>query len=245
MSAPVLNPAATGTPSVADVLANRHWWRREHPHPHYVARNVFTREFFAAIEAVYDDVLSRGISDGADAHRFSRNMPNSDAYAWDFPPDVQGPLSLFYGREWHDLLATLFGVPATGDVNGALHHHHEGSHDGFVHGDLGVGWFSDQPRPDGINPMDLQRCSYTNGKPRGEDIRARETIRAVTMIYYVGNRGWAPGDGGQTGLYAAKDTPVDAPDAVAPPIDNSLLAFENTPHSWHSFMSTTVGRVAA
>ena len=222
--------------SLERVLAHRRWWRRTEPFRHYAARGVFVPEFFAALSSAYEELLAAGLSPEPDRRRFSRNMPNSDAFAWDFPPDVDGPLAIFYTRAWHDMLAGLFDVPATGDVNGALHHHHTGSSNGFVHGDLGVGWFSDQPQADGINPMDTSRCSYTNGATHAEGVEARETIRAVTMIFYVGNAEWSEGDGGETGLYPTEDTPVDQPAAVAPPIDNSILVFENTPGSWHSFI---------
>jgi hypothetical protein len=224
-------------PKLEDVLANRRWRYRTRPFPHLVARDVFSLEFFSELRQAYEEILANGLSDTRDPARFSRNMPNSDAYAWNFPPALEGSLAIFYTRRWHDMLARLLDVPATGDVNGALHHHHPGSSNGFVHGDLGPGWFTDQPRPDGINPMDLERCSYTSGKVYVADAQARETIRAITMIFYLGNKGWSPGDGGETGLYAAKDTPVEQPVALAPPIDNSILVFENTPASYHSFLT--------
>ena len=236
MSSPA---SATGPPverGLSDVIANRRWWRRRDPHPHLVARDVLRPKIYDDIEQAYEALLDRGLSDTPDPTRLSRNMPNSEAYAWDFPPDIDGPLALFYTRAWHDLLARVVGVRATGDINAALHHHALDSPHGFVHGDLAPGWFSDQPRPDGINPFDLTRCSYTTGAPSAPGIATRETIRAVTMILYIGTRGWTQGDGGETGLYATRDTPVAAPDVAVPPIANSLLVFENTPASYHSFI---------
>jgi hypothetical protein len=66
------------------------------------------------------------------------------------------------------------------------------------------------------------------------------TVRAIAMIYYVGNAPWAPGDGGVTGLYFGPNDPVDRPAKVVPPINNSLLTFECTPKSFHSFISNRV-----
>src|SRR5271156_3485059 len=98
-----------GAPRLCDVLANRRWWRRAEPFAHYTAADVFTPAFYQALETEFQAILKRGA--------FSKCMPNSDAFAWNFPPDVSGNLSIFYSREWHDLLATLTGVDATGDVN--------------------------------------------------------------------------------------------------------------------------------
>jgi hypothetical protein len=131
-------------------------------------------------------------------------------------------------------LADLTGVDATGDVNGALHHHPVKSSEGTVHCDLGVGWFSDQRRPDGINPMDLRRCGYTTGRA-APGARARGTVRTVTMIYYVANPAWCPGDGGETALYDRASQPLNQPSASISPRNNSILVFANTPRSYHSF----------
>jgi 2OG-Fe(II) oxygenase superfamily len=231
--------AAVQSPSsfdLASVLRDRRWVRCETPFPHFRATDVFTSAFYASLEEELQGLLAKGLSPKRDRHRFARNMPNSDAYAWDFPPDIRGALSLFYSLEWHTLLSQLTGVSATGDVNGALHHHQLQSNDGSVHRDVGVGWFSDQRRPDGINPMDLGRCGYTHPNVSSPDIQPHQSVRAVTMIYYFGNPLWRAGDGGGTGLYRTGADPVSMPAAAIPPLNNSLVIFENTPDSWHSFL---------
>jgi hypothetical protein len=227
---PALQP-----PELTAVLADRRWLSRRYPFPHFIARGVFTTEFYRALEAAFQRILAGGLSEGSDPERFSRNMLYSDAYSWNYPPELQGPLAIFYSRDWHDLLARLTKVGATGDVNAALHHHHLSSGNGTVHRDLSVGWFSRQPRADGINPMDLRRCGYTHGDTSEAGIDRRETVRAVTMIYFLANPAWHPGDGGETGLYLNAHDPVGGPAAAIPPLNNSLLVFENTPASYHSF----------
>jgi 2OG-Fe(II) oxygenase superfamily len=216
-------------------IRNRQWWYRSDPFPHFTAMDVFEREVAGELERAFTDVLACGTSSGKDRVRFSQNMIYSDAYSWNFPADVSGPLALFYSREWHDLLVDLTGIRASGDVNGALHHHHLGSTHGTVHRDLNIAWFSDQPRSDGINPMDVRRCSYTHGVT-APGVKGRKVARAVTMIYYLANRPWFPGDGGETGLYRKATDPVERPAATAPPINNSILIFENGPGSYHSFI---------
>lgn len=210
-------------------LRNRRFWQRKHPFPHFVAHDVFEPTFFSALEAEFRRLLEQGV--------FARNMPNSDAYSWNFPATIDGPLAYFYSRAWHDTIALLSGVRATLDVNGALHHHQVGSLNGSVHNDVGIGYFSDQPRADGVNPMDLSRCDYTSGRMLREEERRtepRRTVRAVTMLLYLCND--EDMRGGETGLYVHRDDPVSQPAAMVAPRNNTMLIFETTPHSWHSFI---------
>lgn len=220
-----------------EILATRRWRHRLSPFPHFAAIDVFVPEFYLTLEKELREILDRGLAEWNDPDRFSRNMLNSNAYAWNFPPDIEGPLAVFYSRGWHDLLSRLTKVECTMDVNGAMHHHQLDSQNGSVHRDLGVGWFSRQERRDGVNPMDLRRCSYTHGPTREQVAEARETVRAVTMIYYLANQPWSSGDGGETGFYCSESDPVERPALVVPPANNSLVCFENTPLSYHSFLS--------
>jgi 2OG-Fe(II) oxygenase superfamily len=227
------------TPSPDKVIANRRWWHRLDPFPHFVAINVFVSEFVRELEQAFGVVLSRGCSMNYYRGQFSRNMIYSDAFGWDFPADIDGPLAFFYSKPWLDLLVGLTGIVATRDLNGALHHHPVGSASGSVHRDQNIGWFTDQPRADGANPMDLSRCSYTNGVAFEPTARPRKTVRAATMIYYLANPPWTPGDGGETGLYRTGADHVKSPAAVVPPTSNSILLFENGPRSYHSFIQNT------
>jgi hypothetical protein len=221
---------------LAPLLNNRRWSVRTSPFAHAVVHDVFSEALYSDLRRALGRLVLRGLGSAQETDRLARNMPNSDAHAWNFPPDVDAPFGLFYSRAWHDMLAGLFGVAATGDVNAAVHYHQVDSANGSVHRDLGVAWFSDQPRADGINPMDLTRCSYTSGKTSAPDIAAREVVRAITMIYYIGNPAWAQGDGGETGFYRASDDDVAAPALSIAPLENSLIVFENTPASYHSFI---------
>jgi len=234
---PMIVPEPTGPADLNDVIDNHRWWYRSDPFPHFRGRDVFSSDFHVTLNTAFHEILDAGLSDEPSTERFSRNMLYSDSYGWDFPPDVSGPLAVFYSRAWHDLLQNITGVQATGDVNAALHHHLPGSQHGFVHRDLSEAWFSDQPRPDSINPMDNARCSYSHGRTSDSSTPVRREVRAVTMIYYLANDGWRPGDGGETGLYRSGSDHVLDPANAVPPINNSILVFENTPVSWHSFLS--------
>ena len=62
---------------------------------------------------------------------------------------------------------------------------------------------------------------------------------SVLFIWPTGR--WRPGDGGETALYASSsDAPVAGPAPTVAPIDNSLVLFECTPYSWHTFLSNRV-----
>jgi hypothetical protein len=222
---------------LSSILANRRWWLKSSPWPYFFASNVFEGGFFGELEKQFGQILGRGLGETSDPTRFSRNMPNSDAFGWNLPPDIDGPLALFCSRPWHDMLVGLTGVSSTRDVNIALHHHQVGSADGSVHRDVGIGWFSDQPRADGINPMDLARCSYTSGATKEKGLARREIVRSLTMIFYLGNPDWDQADGGETGLYRNAADPVSQPAVRIPPINNSILIFENRLDSYHSFLA--------
>jgi hypothetical protein len=228
--------SSSGPVDLSTLLRNRHWLLRTSPFAHAVVHDVFSDSLYSDLKRELGRLVLRGLGSAHETDRLARNMPNSDAHAWNFPPDVDGSFGLFYSRAWRDMLAGLFGIAPTEDVNAAVHYHQVGSANGSVHRDLGVAWFSDQPRADGINPMDLTRCSYTSGKTSAPDIAAREVVRAITMIYYIGNPAWTQGDGGETGLYRAADDDVAAPALAVAPIENSILVFENTPASYHGFI---------
>ena len=105
-----------------------------------------------------------------------------------------------------------------------------------MHNDLNPGWFVDYESGDGINVVRHEICSYTHGDIFVEGVAPKETVRAVVMLFYLNNPSWHPGDGGGTGLYHYQDDPVGKPAFIVPPINNSLLIFECTPYSYHSFV---------
>ncbi len=168
-------------------------------------------------------------------------LQGHDIHGRTLTPDYDGPLRLFASRPWHDMLASLLRVEATGHVNCGLHHHLVGSADGFPHNDLNPGWFPGEVDGDGIRLAEPTQCEYTSGVLHSPSHRpAVETVRAAAAIFYLDDPPWSPGDGGMTGLYRNASDPIDQAAAVVPPVNNSLLAFECTPFSYHG-SSPTVG----
>lgn len=221
------------------LLAHRRWVRRTDPFPHVVAQNVFTPEFYAAMHEQY--LAFERMNPGL----FQRSLGNYDATAVDLRQVQDGPLGVFLSRPWHDLMAGLFGVQATGDVSGNLHHHDPHSQSGWPHADFCPGWFpGPPPGTDEIRLSANDIVDYRKGPVRS-GIEARETIRAVSLLFYLGNPDWTPGDGGETALFGSgSGARREGPAAVVPPVNNSLVMFECTPFSWHTFLTNTKPRNA-
>jgi hypothetical protein len=195
-----------------------------------MAQRVFTDTVYTDLERAFQSFL---LSD----HRLFTKMPSYDAAGMQLTPDAAGAFSIFLSRPWHDMLATLIGVNATGDVQCSLHHHQVGSDSGTPHNDLNPGWFIDQVDTAEVNVADTQRCNYELAGTHEPGVRVHEVIRAVAVMFYVNNPPWSPGDGGETGLYLSASDPVTSPVTAIPPINNSLICFECTPYSYHSFIA--------
>ncbi|MGA8939192.1 MAG: 2OG-Fe(II) oxygenase [Acidobacteriaceae bacterium] len=226
---------------LSQVLQHRRWQVFSQPFLHITAYNVFTPEFYTWVENAYAELLRQRLTERNSPGRLLRPDANFDAHAMAFTDDMPLPLQVFASREWHDMLAALMGIPATGDVNGGFHHHRTASKNGTVHNDLNPGWFIDPPYPGTINLANEELCQYTTGKVPANEIQVHQTARAVAILMFLHNPPWRPGDGGETGLYSRPDQPVHQPTKAIPPINNSIFIFECTPNSYHSFISNQAG----
>jgi len=219
-----MTPAAVNR--LDSILLNRNWIWSRHPFPHVSATDVFTADAYRAFEQAFFTMSAR----------MSSYLPQHDTHGTTITPGARGPLTFFASRAWHDLLAGLLGIRSTGHVNLGLHHHRPGSANGFPHNDLNPGWFVDYRSESGIVLAQPDVCSYTTGEAHVTDTAPRRVIRACALIFYIANPRWRCGDGGETGLYKrATDEPAQ-PYCSIPPINNSLLAFECTPYSFHGFI---------
>ncbi len=181
--------------NLPDLLAHRQWVRREWPFPYIVAQNVFKAEFYQELDAQFRDL------ERTNPEMFRRDMKGYDASATELSHHCDGPLSVFASRSWHDMLAKIWGVQATGDVAASLHHHEPGGASGWPHNDLANGWYPDRElKPDEVQLSNSAEVNYYHGRVKPET-PARETVRAVALLYYLGNPEWQPGDGGETGLF--------------------------------------------
>jgi hypothetical protein len=221
---------------LSELLANRRWVRRAEPFPHVIAQHVFVDEFYAQLHRQFEQIAREH------PEAFTRGIANYDAAAADVEHYADGPLGVFVSREWHDVVAGIVGVAATGDVTAALHHHDPGSRRGWPHNDLNPGWFGGRPpASEELRMQNVDGVNYRTGS-RPDGVPARETVRAVSLLFYLGNGEWQVGDGGETGLFASYDSERAGPAVVVPPINNSLVLFECTPYSLHAFLGTNTPR---
>jgi 2OG-Fe(II) oxygenase superfamily len=219
--------------ALTEVVANRRWIRRANPFPHVVAHNVFERSFYHELETAFQRVLLSGkFGRSGERKRIAPGMPAYDADVLLLTAGFSGPLGIFISKPWHDMIASLFGIRSTRDVQCALHHHRIGSATGWVHSDLGLRWFVGAPKPEGLN---LACSGPTADAARRAGRIARPVVRAAAMLFYLNNE-WSPGGGGETGLYRNGEDPPTRPAAMVPPVSNSILLFECTPYSFHSFL---------
>lgn len=218
-----------------DILSTRYWMQRRRPFPHIVATNVFTTSFYRRLVASFQSILQRSFGAQASDPPPMYKMTGYDAFVMNLPAKCNSAFRVFLTRQWHDLVAAVAGVDATGEIDCSLHHHKRGSNSGQVHNDLNPGWFLSDPGPDGITVTDQARCSYCHGSTSTTNLVSVERVRAVALIFYLNNARWRQGDGGETCLYYSERDPIDQPAVRIPPINNSMLLFECTPFSYHAF----------
>jgi len=223
-------------PQLAKILANRRWIRRERPYPHVVARNVFTPAFYSALEAEFYMLLAKGLSECPNSARMSRTIAGYDAYGIGFGQFSEGPFALFGFEPWHDMLAGLFDVRATGHVNIGAHHHRAGGLAGWIHNDFNPVWFPVIESASRIQHPDHSLCIYKTGTGPLQRAQKVEVVRAVAMIFYLCNPGWKEGYGGETGVFSSA-APDTQPSYRIAPENNSVFVFECTPQSYHSFLA--------
>jgi hypothetical protein len=221
--------AGASSPPLEEVLGQRRWIQRTHPFCHIIAYDVFTPSVYSRLEDSFLELLEESAGRPYLTAHDIHGQTLGDRIASRFDPLLTRP--------WHDLLAKILKINATGHVAAGMHHHEVGSHNGFPHNDLNSGWFLGNPAPGQI-VLSGSEIDYTTGAVKNEttDLRPVETIRAASILFYLANPPWEVGDGGATGLYRSAADDIEHPVAVAPPLNNSLLIFECTPASYHGFI---------
>jgi 2OG-Fe(II) oxygenase superfamily len=222
---------------VGGVLAGRRWLRRTWPFPHVVAQEVFRPDFYAAMAQELHAVLERGLSELPTKNQFSRSMSGYDAYGINLDRLAPGVLGFFVTPEWRDLLSGLFGIGVTPYVFAGAHHHTPAGASGNIHNDLNPLWFPRADRMTIQSPND-EICNFRTGVGRLDASGKVQVVRGVAMIFFLLNDTWRPGEGGETGLYTSAHCAVAEPAVRVPPLNNSLLAFECTPNSYHAYMTS-------
>lgn len=217
---------------LSDILANRTWLRRTEPFPHIWARNLFQSDFYGALAAQLQGILNLGLSEAPAKGRLSRNLPGYDAYGIGINQSFPDPIAIFLSAPWRDLMCSLFSIGITPYVFAGVHHHKVGSANGFVHNDFNPVWFP-LASAENLQVPNQELCSYKTGAGPIPESEKAQVVRGAVMIFFLLNDGWRRGDGGDVGLY--KSALQASPALECPPENNSMVAFECTPRSFHAF----------
>jgi hypothetical protein len=219
-----------------DILLNRAWLWRNYPFTHVVARNVFKHAYYQSLATWLRERLTYGLSELPALGQFSRSIPGYDAYGIGLSSATAGPAEVFLSAAWRDMMCGLFGIGRTPYMYAGAHLHAPGSRNGFIHNDFNPVWFP-HAKDIEIRIPQPERCEYKTGAGPCRDSDKVQVVRGAVVIFFLLNDGWHCGDGGETGLYASPTSSVSEPAVRCPPENNSLLAFECSPFSFHAFMT--------
>ena len=208
------------------------WSVQLRPFRHVRARRVFREESYCRLEEEFSALLTGGPDKGPE---FRQNQPGYDALVLGVREQLASRFRPLFERLWIDFLAGLLDLKALPQVDGALHHIPRNSRSGWVHNDFCSAWFDERLTGEIVFP-ERESCDYFTGTPQKASARPKEFVRAATMIFYLNNPEWRKGYGGETGLYPASRANLGEEYAVAP-VNNSLLLFECSPHSYHRLLA--------
>lgn len=211
------------------------WFAQLHPFRHIRARRVFRDESYRRLEEAFAASLNGDQTIPGSKSSFRQAQPSYDALILGMHEHLTPRFIPLFERRWINFLAGLLDLEALPQIDGALHHIPRNSRSGWVHNDFCSAWFDEDVRGEIVFP-DRERYDYFTGVPKRPGPRPREFVRAATMIFYLNNCGWKTDSGGETGLYSASRADVGSKCAVAP-INNSLLLFECSPHSYHRLLA--------
>ncbi len=211
------------------------WLVQRWPFKHLIVRDVFEKDIV--------DQLQSSFRVRVENHaRPTASVANYDAVIMPFADCDRGAFAPLLDPEWLKLISRAMSLDATLEVDGALHSHPPGSRSGWIHNDFNPGWFGRPAKPGEVYLNSVGECDYKTGKALSPGTRPVRRMRCLTLIYYLANPQWSPGMGGETGIYLSSRQAVDRADIFVPPVDNTLLLFECTPHSWHSFLTSSFRR---
>lgn len=217
--------------ATSDYLRDRAWRVHDLPYRYCVAKDVFVDSVREQLSSAFEERISKSRSK-------STPYANYDAVILPFEEADRAKFHPLLDRPFLATVASALQLDVTFEVDGALHRHPPGSRTGWIHNDFNPGWFPRAARNDELLLCDHGVCNYRTGVASRAEISPVQRMRRLTLIYYLNNRDWREGDGGETGLYPSAERSVLEPEVALPPIDNSFLAFECSPHSYHSFLSS-------
>lgn len=218
------------------------WQECLQPFRHFSASDVFDAPVYQKLCEQFSRILdtTAGVCEGR--YRMRPTQGANDGLVLGMTEPLAGAFAPLFDEAWLRSLATLLDLDFLPRIEGALHSNPQGSRTGWIHTDCCSAWFDERDAsPEQLMLPPRGRCSYFTGKPKVAGARPVEYIRAATMIFYLCNDGWEPGDGGETAIYSQDCETPDTQVKLIEPRNNSLFLFECSPHSYHRFI-TNPGR---
>lgn len=216
-------------------IKNKRWLLQRFPFKHIVVRDVFEDAVVERLGAAFRVRL-------ADQAAAGSVVANYDARIMALAEQDRSAFAPLLDVEWLALVSQAMGLKTTFEVDAALHSHPPGSRSGWIHNDFNPGWFARAASEGEVVFSSKSGCNYKTGQGQVGDTKPVQRMRYLTLIYYLNNPAWFPGMGGETGIFSARAQSIEMADSFIPPINNSLFLFECTPHSWHSFRTTSFSR---
>jgi len=213
-----------------------------YPFPHVVVDNFFKDRVYQKLSCHFQRVLRRGFSRKENLKRFEPFLNLKGKYAYDgyvYVPwyGEDQALDVFFSVEWNNFFSNIFKQITSWSTSMAYHHHPSGNRTGFVHHDHAEKEFThNNELPNGVIFQEGHKTSRFSAL----DVDVFKEYRSIALIYYLGGtKEWKKGDGGETGLYVREG---DSPVKLVAPINNRLLAFKISPHSFHAFQENHTPR---
>ncbi|MFE7313976.1 2OG-Fe(II) oxygenase [Streptomyces sp. NPDC057555] len=221
----------------ASGLLTGDWWGYRTPFRHWRASDVLNEASYQEVSSAFEAILKTTDGQLEGPHRLRKSSANYDAQILPVNNDVAGLFSPLFSHEWIRSLHQFISVPETHRIDAALHSSLPGSRTGWIHTDFCSGWFDETIASDDLVFASRATCDYFTGRLVDRSATPKEYIRAATMIYYLCNDDWSKGDGGETALYGAAKQRDRTTVGLVPPLNNTLLLFECSPHSYHRFIT--------
>ena len=211
------------------------------PFPHVYIQNALKEEFYTVLCKYFNQVLLRGIvpsTEPLNPSKFQKFSYGYDASFWQPPPDIGYPINAFYEPIWVEFLSKLFNIPLTNHISLTLHHQVYDSKPFAAHNDYCLVGMSKCKGPsDKLQQYHFETPYFIKSVEEGQSLNLDIQMRSVVALFYINNLPWEEGKGGETALYEQyADYVAHKPFKKIPPISNSVLMFETTPETFHTYL---------
>jgi len=218
------------------------WQEYKSPFRHYTAKDVLgENEYLKTLNAFNECIIKKKETLLRDGHKQNQYYEKYDAIISAVTNQNIDGFSSLISYSFVEALGQLIKFPFNGLLDAAIHSHPLNSRSGWIHTDYCSAWFNDPS----FNQhcfcfADRSKCDYFSGKKLKDDAMPVEYARVGTLIYFLGNDKWQTGYGGETVLFNSSVKTSNTRTKFIAPENNTLLFFECSPHSYHSFITNVV-----